>query len=285
MKPNLASPPDPKYPLTFAKYGSSKLDGIRGLTQYNTATSRTLKPIPNVKLREWMASFQGVDGELIYGSPTAPDVYHKTYSAVMTENGTLEGITYYVFDTLDKTKPYAERYADLLGMALPEGFKVLPQVILHSPEDLDTFYTRQLELGYEGAILRNGSAYYKEGRATAKSQDMLKFKPFLDSDGIVVDIYEAKTNNNEEFVNELGHTARSSHAENLVGNGMAGGMTIQMGKKIFNISCGVMTHQERIELLANTEFHLGRMATFRHLPIGEKDVPRHGRFMRWKDPK
>jgi DNA ligase-1 len=167
-------------------------------------------------------------------------------------------------------------------MALPEIVKVLPQTELHGQDDLDDFYARQLDLGYEGAILRNSSALYKEGRATAKSQDMLKFKPFLDSDAIVLDVYEAMTNNNPTFTNELGRTDRSTHAENLEGNGMAGGFTVRMGTKVFNIAAGKLNHDQRREVLQNKDKYIGQLATFRHLPIGEKDVPRHGRFMRWR---
>lgn len=283
MKPNLASEPDAKFVLTFPKFASSKLDGIRGLTQYNNCVTRSLKPIPNFRLRELMTATQGLDGEFICGDPTAPDVYHKTSSAVRTEDRQIDDITFYAFDVLDKTLPYADRYKKLCDLSLPAHIQVLPQTLLQDQDDLDAFYANQLSLGYEGAILRNGSALYKEGRATAKSQDMLKFKPFLDSDGIVVDVFEAMTNNNPAFINELGRTARSTHAENLEGNGMAGGFVIQMGSKVFNISAGKLNHDERREVLQNKHNYIKRMCTFRHLPIGEKDVPRHGRFYRWKD--
>ena len=282
MKPNLASEPDAKYPLTFGKYASSKLDGIRGLTQYDTCLTRSLKPVPNVLLREAMTAVQGLDGEFICGEPTAPDCYHKTYGAVMTEDRHMDDITFYAFDVLDKTLPFVDRYLKLLDLKLPSFVQVLPQIYLESQEDLTAFYNTQLQLGYEGAILRNSSALYKEGRATAKSQDMLKFKPFLDSDAIVVDVYEAMTNNNEAFTDELGRTARSSHAENLIGNGMAGGFTVRMGDKVFNIAAGKLNHDQRREVLLNKHKYIGQLCTFRHLPIGEKDVPRHGRFIRWR---
>jgi DNA ligase-1 len=233
-------------------------------------------------LREYLAIVQGLDGEFICGEPTAPDCYHKTYSAVMTEDREIDDIMFYAFDLLIPEVPYSTRYDRLMSMNLPTIVKVLHQDTLISQEDLDTFYLRQLDLGYEGAILRNSYAMYKEGRATAKSQDMLKFKPFLDSDAIVVDVYEAMTNNNEAFTNELGRTTRSTHAENLEGNGMAGGFTVRMGTKVFNIAAGKLNHGQRREVLANKEKYIGQLATFRHLPIGEKDVPRHGRFIRWR---
>lgn len=282
MRPNLASEPDVKYPLTFPKYASSKLDGIRGLTQYDTCLTRSLKPVPNVALREAMALVQGLDGEFICGDPTAPDVYHKTYSAVMTEDRHINDIKFYAFDLLLAGVTYEDRYKQLLAKPLPEYVIKLPQHLLHSQEELEAFYTVQLNLGYEGAILRNATALYKEGRATSRSQDMIKCKPYRDSDAIIVDVYEAMTNNNVAFTNELGRTERSTHAENLEGNGMAGGFTVQMGDKVFNIAAGKLNHDQRREVWSNRDRYLGKLVTFRHLPIGEKDVPRHGRFIKWR---
>lgn len=282
MKPNLASELDPKYPLTYPKYASSKLDGIRGLTQQGTCLTRSLKPVPNRALRELISLVQGLDGEFICGEPTAADCYHKTYSAVMTEDRHIEDIKFYVFDVLDRELTYKDRYAKLLTLSLPEHIVVLPQTLINNKDDLEAFYANQLDLGYEGAILRNATALLKEGRSTAKSGDMIKLKPYLDSDAIVLDIYEAMTNNNPTFTNELGRTDRSTHAENLEGNGMAGGFTVQMGAKVFNIAAGKLNHDQRREVLLNKDNYIGKLVTFRHLPIGEKDVPRHGRFIKWR---
>lgn len=285
MKPNLAEVPDPKYPMTWPKWASAKLDGIRALAQYGSLVSRSLKPIPNTAVREAFSAIQGLDGELIYGEPTAPDVYHATYSAVMSEDKTAEGVTYYVFDLLDKTKPYSERLDILRGMSsqFPDNIKLLEQFVISSPDELEAYYGANLEAGYEGAILRNPQAMYKEGRSSAKSQDMLKMKPFRDSTATVVGVYEAMTNNNEAFTNELGRTARSTHAANLTGKGIAGGFTVTMGEKIFNIAAGKFDHKQRKEIWENRLKYIGELIDFRHLPIGEKDVPRHGRALRFRN--
>lgn len=284
MKPNLASEPDVKYPLTLPKYGSVKLDGIRALTQYSTTTTRQEKLVPNQELRELLATRQGLDGELIFAEPNAPDVYHSTYSAVMTEKGSAEGITFYVFDLLDKTRPYKDRYAILQDMLLPPMFKVLEQTLITSQEDLDAYYDRVLTEGYEGLILRNPDAMYKEGRSTAKSQDMLKLKPFRDDEAAVTGVYEAMHNGNEAFKNELGYTARSSHKENLTGNGMIGGLLAQFQGQEIRIAAGKLKHSERIAIWQNPTAVVGKLAKFRHLPVGVKDAPRHARFIGWRSP-
>lgn len=283
IKPNLATAPDPRYPLTFAKYGSSKFDGIRGLTQEKTLLSRSLKVIPNAAIVDMLRPFQGLDGEIGYGDPTDPLFYNKTVSAVMSQSKSTEGIIYYVFDLLDLTMPYEERLHTLWRMQFPGFIKVLPQTSIESEAALVNFYEHQLELGYEGAILRNPTAMYKQGRSTAMSQDMLKYKPFKDSEAVVLDVLEGETNNNPTFTNELGRTARSKMQEGMEANGMAGKLKVQMGEKVFKISAGKTTHAERIEMFQNKERYIGRIATFRHLPIGEKDVPRSGRFIHWRE--
>jgi len=68
---------------------SRKLDGIRATVQEMGLKSRTLKAIPNEALQEIFKGLpEGLDGELIYGTPNAPDVFNKTTSAVMGNKAT-----------------------------------------------------------------------------------------------------------------------------------------------------------------------------------------------------
>ncbi len=283
IKPNKAIAPD-ESPIVFSKYASPKLDGIRGLLQEDTVLTKSMKELPNKVVREMFSSVQGLDGEFIWGAPNAPDVCNRTFSAVMTIKGTADNLMYYAFDTLDLALTFEQRYDKLLSMPLPGFIKVVPQTLLNNQAELDEMYEKVLADGYEGLMLRKGSALYKQGRATARSQEFVKIKPFLDSEAIVVEVFEAMENQNEAFINEAGHTDRSSHRENLVGKGMAGGFVVRMGDKVFSISAGSLTHAERIEVWLNRDKYVGRLLTFRHLPIGEKDVPRHGRFKSWRSP-
>ena len=64
-------------------YASPKLDGIRCMIQNGVALSRSLKPIRNEYIQNilgGMELFNGLDGELIVGDPTAHDVYRTTTS-------------------------------------------------------------------------------------------------------------------------------------------------------------------------------------------------------------
>ena len=279
FKPNLSS--EPKDPITFPKLGSPKLDGIRCVTHEGGVLSRSLLPIPNLHVREVLKDYQNLDGELIHGSPTAPNVYHATNSAVMTRAGQPQ-FTYYVFDLLNDSRPFAEKLETLRSMQFPDFIQVLPQTIIHTKEQLDAFYADLTTQGYEGAMLRNPNAVYKYGRSTAKSQDLLKLKPFLDSEAVVISVYEAMYNGNEAVTNLLGRTERSTHKENLEGKGMLGGFCVRDIHTGVEFDCapGKSTHYERTEWWNNQP--IGKVLKYRYLPVGVKDKPRHCRFIGWR---
>lgn len=283
LKPNLAEVPDA--PIRFPKLASPKLDGIRALTQVNTTLSRSLKPIPNNHIREILAPYPNLDGELIIGPPTSHSVYRDSVSGVMSIQGT-PAFTYYVFDILGDPRPFQERLASLRQMLLPNYIQVLEQRLVSSQEELDAYYEYCLGLGYEGVILRNLNALYKHGRSTAKSQDMLKVKPFADSEAVITGVYEAQHNTNEAFTNELGRTDRSTAQDGLVGNGMVGGFyatDVHTGVE-FNCAPGMLTHDERIHLWKNQP--VGAILKYRHMPYGlmANNKPRFPRFVGWRDP-
>lgn len=274
-----------KEPLTFPKLFSTKLDGIRCVTVNGQALSRSLKPIPNHYIREKLAPWQHLDGEIIVGPPNAEDVYRVTNSAVMSHEGEPDFV-YYVFDDLQcVTDPFTSRLIRLKARTLPPFIQVLQQFEVRGQETLEATYKAVLEQGYEGLIGRNLNSVYKFGRATAKSQDSLKFKPFADSNGRVLFVYEAKSNGNEATIDELGRSHRSSHAANKVGNGMVGGFRVVMDELEFDVAPGKLTHEERVVVWESKEDYVGRWLKFRHCPIGVKTAPRFPRFIGWRDPE
>lgn len=294
IKPNLAESADNAV-LLFPKIASYKLDGVRCLTQDGKALSRSLKPIPNLHIQAMLKYYQGLDGELICGDPNAWDALSKTVSVVMSKDKPANDVKFYVFDVLRSNKAYADKYNDLKlafeTLAVPDYIKLLPQHEVCSQDELELFYTNALVQGYEGVILRNPGATYKQGRSTLKAQDLLKLKPFKDSEAVVFDTYEATENQNQEYINELGHTARSSHKANKRGNGMIGGFIVKdvdaqgnvCSDVEYRVAAGRLTHEERKHIFANWELYYGKILKYRHMPTGAKDAPRFGRFIAWRD--
>jgi DNA ligase-1 len=283
FKPNLCS--EPNGPINFPKLVSVKLDGIRCVTKFGNALSRSLKPIPNHYIREMLSKYQGLDGEIIVGPANAPDVYRTTNSAVMSRDGEPKDFTFYVFDDLDaeRFQPLEKRLEVLRARDLPDFIKVLPQRTVTTQEALDVMYSEALDDGFEGLIARNANSAYKFGRATAASQDALKCKPWKDSEARIISVYEALENQNEEFTDELGRTKRSSHQENKVGKGMIGGFVcrdIHSGVE-FNCAPGRMKHDERVALFGKALE--GGLLKYRYMAVGVKDKPRFPRYIGWRN--
>src|ERR1035437_7532707 len=96
--PMLASTASDLTKLKFPLMVSPKLDGVRAIVIDGVLMSRSLKPIPNAYAQNLFSGLpNGTDGELIVGAAD-DDPYRKTVSAVMSEDGEVEGLRYHVFD-------------------------------------------------------------------------------------------------------------------------------------------------------------------------------------------
>lgn len=287
FKPQLAfDSAELKVPIKFNKRVSTKLDGIRLATPGAQPLTRSLKRIPNNYVAKLLSdkAVADLDGELIVGQANAEDVYRKTFSGVMTHEGEPDFL-YFVFDDLsDFSLTFEQRLDKLYSRKLPSFVTVLDQRLVTSQQELDSMYEKNLELGFEGLIARNPGSLYKFGRCTANSQDSLKLKPFADGEAEILSVYEAEENLNEAFVNELGYTERSSHAENKVGKCMVGGFIVRdiLTGVQFRCAPGSMTHKERTDIWKVRTLVEGKVITYRHMTVGVKDKPRHPRFKGWR---
>ena len=277
--------------------GSPKLDGIRCTIQNGQAYSRSLKLIRNKHIQSELsdAVLEGLDGELIVGSPTAPDVYRTTTSAVMRESREPE-FTFWVFDNIQNiTKNYRQRLTKLRAQAkvwsnkkvssiIKLPVEILEAVDLDGMDDLWVYENACLDAGFEGIILRDGSGRYKHGRATAKEGELIKVKRFSDSEAMILGMEEQMKNNNEKKVNELGRGQRSSHKENKVPKGTLGALVCKdktTGIQ-FNIGTG-FTDEVRDQLWKYKAGLIGQVVKYKYFDIGVKDAPRHPVYLGMRD--
>lgn len=284
MKPMLASQLNEEAITLALKqgflYGSPKLDGIRALGIDGMLKARSLKPIPNKFIQAELAK-QGVDkfdGELIVGAPNDEQVYRNTFSGVMSIEGE-SNFSFYVFDYLIDA-PYKDRLAKLVDVG---RVKVLEQVPLHSLEEIFEYEKRNLELGFEGVMLRRPDAPYKFGRATPKSLDLMKVKREEDAEAVIVEIYPAYENTNEAYTNELGHTDRTTHAENRIAKEMVGGFVLKSGDSTFKCSAGKFTHEEREAIWKQRDRYIGKLLKYRSFAYGVLNAPRFPRALGFRD--
>lgn len=289
MKVMLASAVKDYNKITWPKFVSPKLDGVRAVVIDGIVYSRSGKPIRSKAVQKLFGNprYNNLDGELIYGSPTAEDVFNKTTSFVMSEDvpdGMSEKeITFFTFDYVNDFLQFNERRGlGPLPLSCEQRVDV-GQVMLYNLQEMETYEAQCLKEGYEGIMLRSPEGLYKHGRATEKSQDLLKVKRFVDDEAIIIGFEELLTNNNPATLNELGHQERSSCKENLVGADTLGALQcLTKARVAFNIGTG-FSAELRQHIWNNREKYIGKLAKYKSFPIGVKDAPRLPVFLGFRD--
>ena len=180
-------------------YIQPKLDGIRCLFTADGAYSRNNKKFMNLKhiemaLKPFFEQQPDVvlDGEL-YNHKLKND-FEKIVSLVRKQKPTEEDkrnaqhlIQFHVYDYFSQDSHY-EKYqtrmhnlvcSDIYGpcIKMVEAYKVRKH-----DDSLYYHWNEFLSNGYEGSILRDGSALYKHGR----SYGLMKFKDFSDAEATIV---------------------------------------------------------------------------------------------------
>jgi DNA ligase-1 len=285
-KPLLAATCKDLSTLHYPVYVSAKLDGIRTLVIDGVLVSRTLKPIPNKQLqaRYGKPEFNGLDGELIWGNPTAPDVFNKTTSCVMTREADADRVKFYVFDYVGEGK-YHERVDVLCNNFIGiEGISIVPQIHCMDEKFLQDVEQRFAEVGYEGAMIRDPAGKYKFGRSTLKEQILLKFKRFETSEAVVLGFEELMHNDNIATTDERGYTKRSSHQENQVASGTLGALLVRdlVTGVCFKIGTG-FDMEQRQTIWDNQPYFMSRIVSYQHFPVGVVDKPRFPSFRGIRD--
>lgn len=282
FKPMLASPADLdaiRYPI----FASPKLDGIRASVCGGQLLTRSLKRVPNKHIHSVLsaAQLEGLDGELIVGSPTSPTCYRDTVSGVMGQDG-VPDYAYFVFDWWNHGQTFYSRRLDLQerlrGLANWTTLVPVDHVQIDDRAQLDAYETLMVTNGFEGIMLADPHAGYKFGRATTKGGELLKVKRFVDAEARIVGMEEEMFNGNEAETNELGRTKRSTAAAGLTGKGTMGALIVQDKETgvSFNIGTG-FTAADRIAFWQARDLHIKArtVVKYKSFPIGVKDKPRH----------
>lgn len=292
FKPMLAveAPKDIKFPV----YASAKLDGIRSVVKDDMAMSRTMKPIPNGFVQDYLGQtlFNGLDGELTVGPANDKNVMQATTSGVMSREGEPD-FTYWVFDFwTDGQMPYGERLR-VMERAFKDGalgqyprIKLLKQTLIQNEDELRAFETVTLSQGFEGVMIRGPKGVYKFGRSTAREGYLLKVKRFADGEAVVIGGEELLHNANEATMDELGYTKRSSNQDGKVPMGTLGALKVRdvtTGIE-FNIGTGY-TAAQRAELWGMWQAGtlVGKIAKYKHFEVGVKEAPRFPVFQGFRN--
>lgn len=178
-----------------------KFDGHRCLafrdTDYNIQLfSRKGDPIescPHIieQLKLIMPTNSIFDGELyIHGRPL-----NEIASLIRRAQEGSANLCYIVYDTVDKNRPFHERFLGLSGRFYTPDARECTHLHLARTETVKSeeaafeFQQQCLENGYEGAMLRHGDYDYESGK---RSHGLLKMKTFRDGEFVVVGAKEGR---------------------------------------------------------------------------------------------
>lgn len=296
FKPMLAATHTKAALLRFPLYASPKIDGVRCVIFDGVAYSRTLKPIPNPFVQEWAKAngpdfLNYMDGELVVGPATAPNVMQATTSGVMSKKGAPD-FSFHAFDLVRITGlSFGSRFEDLdtrfatgpgVHGADPARVWVVPHKLIRNHEELTHFEHECLALGYEGVMLRDPEGGYKFGRSTEREGGLVKLKRFSDAEAEIVGYVEEMHNANEATRDALGNTERSTAKAGLVGKGTLGAWVVRYSDDPdgteFSIGTG-LTAAQRADFWVRRHELLGALVKFKFFDHGIKEAPRHPVFL------
>lgn len=270
------SAPDDLTSILYPCLAQTKLDGITAHILCDNkgklhVFSNTLKYIPcdevATQLRmdfcEHMWPCTMLSGEVVHR-----DGFQATQSIVMSKqtNEPVSNWTYSVFDCLDFNEPndtYLARKQRVINAF--RNWRVVPHIrFLRDVEVGDaTALANMLQMasdrGHEGLMVRSILGRYKFGDVTPREGYVMKLKPFVDDEAVIVGF-------NEE------------HYEDGAAKDSLGSFIVEhktFGR--FNLS-GKLTRKQRDEFWAARESMLGQLVTFKYQKIGTKDKPREPIF-------
>ena len=291
FKPMLAATLTRPELIKFPVYCSPKIDGIRCVVFDGVAYSRSLKPIPNPFVQSWVkehaALLDGLDGELVVGSPTDPNCMQNTTSGVMKRSGEPD-FKFFAFDVVLTGTEFDERdnfVLDQVFRSRTPRLEAVQQWRIEDSADMDRLEAQFLADGYEGMMVRRLDGHYKYGRSTEREGGLVKVKRFVDAEAVVIGFEEEMRNENEATRGATGRTERSTCKAGLVGKGTLGALVVrdELGRT-FNIGSGFSAEQ-RAGYWQTPGDLLGRTVKFKYFDHGIKEVPRHPVFLGFRAPE
>ncbi len=295
FRPLLAPSESPQtYPDFFKKLQypllcSPKYDGIRGIVKDGVVFSRKGLAIPSAQVQYMFSSMEDFDGELIEGTPTDFNVCNRTTSYVMSEDKPGD-LSFNVFDYTHPDwlkKPFYQRLEELeriVNSYYPfDCVNLVKHHNVDNEDELLEFEEDCLRQGFEGIIMRDPLATYKNGRGTYLQGIIYKLKRFEDAEGVVIGFEEQETNTNEKEIDPLGYSKRSSRKEGQVFAGTLGKFVIDYNGTILKVSPGNFTHAERKFIWESRDHFNNSILKFRFFGHGMKDLPRSPRAIGFRD--
>jgi DNA ligase-1 len=198
--------------LPYPLWASPKYDGMRALVQGGKLVSRNGLAVPNRSACAPIEAMglEGLDGELVVGNPTAPDVRNRTMSYLSTKSWAAapEPLTYFVFDwcmAAPQTLPQrTKRLINTLGKGrqnVDAHTKVVlvKQTSIVNIHALVAYEAKMVALGHEGVMLRrNDGTDYMQKRSTMREFELVKWKRWETGQAAILAVHPLEHNANTE---------------------------------------------------------------------------------------
>lgn len=291
-KPILAGTFDAFTEINLPCIVTPKLDGFRCLKIDDKVLSRSLKPIRNIFIRETLNDVipNGMDGELMLRD----DSTHFTERAsAFAKAGGEPDYIFCVFDYVkeDSKKPYNDRLKDLEDWFKDNRsnkVKMVPSKLITTYQDLEDTYNEYVAAGHEGIMTRSLDGRYKFGRSTEIEQILMKKKPWIDAEAILIDFVEEMTNINAKEINELGLTKRSSKKAGKVPGNTLGKFVafdpVNFPDIHIEIGTGIgLTNELKKLIFDNQKDYFHKIIKYKFQFEGTKDKPRCPSFQGFRD--
>lgn len=280
-----------KYPV----YMSPKVDGNRGMVQDGKILGRGKVEIPNPFVREILGrpELEGFDGELICGKPNEAEVLSRTNSLLRPTTRTEGDLKFMVFDLMNEgDKPLSERLATLkeryakLPASIKKYVKLMPQKLVQTEAQVLKQEAAWLKEGYEGAILRNPDAPYKNKRSSMTDQGLMKLKRFKDAEAVLVDCYPLTVGCTAAKSIIKSGLLTADQIKNLKDSEQAAAgyiledLTTQTQ---FRMGTPPMTLEERRTLWKGRGGLKGKIVKYKYFPYSDSKVPRHATMIGFRE--
>jgi len=298
---------------------SIKLDGCRLLIKQGKIVTRSLKSLVNKQLNEKFEPLRKYTEEkniIIDGEVFAPNIpFQFIVSCFMTENyNTKQAIKkwdemckehnffstreevfnklkFYCFDYLHPESPdipFKDRIikASLVSEQFPKLMELLEHKEVHYKKEIEDYFQKALEEGYEGLILRNPNGRYKFNRCTIKENIAFKLKPWVTEDAKIIDIVQATQVNKdiEKTITELGRSRTSKRQEDRHNINKAQGFVVDFHGKELIVPIAMTDKMKKYIWLHQNEY-VNKFIEFKYMNVGMKDLPRIPKFIRIREDK
>ena len=248
-----------------------KLDGMRCIVKSNGMFSRNGKPIlssPHIyeALKPLFQYNQDYifDGEL-YADKLAND-FDKLMSLAKKSKPTKEDILessevleYHIYDFPYWDDTFVNRYNELekvLSHCKSDKIKMVKAYEVKTHEEVDDYYGKFMEDGYEGLMVRLNEPYENK-----RTKSLLKYKEFRDEEFLILDVLEGLGNK----------------------SGMAGAIVCELKDgRTFNSNIKGNRKFFRMMLTNKSEF-IGKQATIKYFNLTPSGVPRFPYFLRLRE--